>query len=280
MQKKAKIGFLGGGNLTRSLLAGLVLDGMDPDLFLVADRNPEKLAELRRQFGIQGLDSVHEVVDQADILILAVKPLNFKDLCLDIRKAVSLKNPLIISVATGIRLNDMLQWLGGKPAIVRAMPNTPAMLQAAATALFANEFVSRSSKEMAEKIMRSVGITAWLEREEDIESIIAIAGSAPAYYFRIMELMQEIAQGMGLPPQLSKLFITQTFFGSGKMALESSADLAELRAQVTSKGGTTQAALKAFEEHGLKALLEKALYAARDRGLELAEEYGVNRKLS
>ena len=132
---------------------------------------------------------------------------------------------------------------------------------------------------MAEKIMRSVGVTAWLPKEEDIESIIAIAGSAPAYYFRIMELIQEIGEEMGIAPDVAKLFITQTLFGSGKMALESPRSLADLRAQVTSKGGTTQAALQALEGGGLKALLHKALHAAKHRGIEIGEEYGVNRKL-
>ncbi len=285
--KKAKIGFLGGGNIARSLISGLVKDGTDPSTLLVADRHPEKLADLSAQYGVNIFNNILEVTERANILILAVKPINFENLCRDIRPTLhqlSTQNsqpsrPLIISLATGIKITDMTAWLGGKFPIIRAMPNTPSMLQAGATGLFANAETSSSEREMAEKIMRSVGVTAWLHKEEDIEAIIAIAGSAPAYYFRIMELMQEIGEEMGISKDIAKLFITQTLFGAGKMALESPRSLSELRSQVTSKGGTTQAALQALEAGGLKDLLHKALFAARHRGLEIGEEYGINRKL-
>jgi pyrroline-5-carboxylate reductase len=277
--KKAKIGFLGGGNIAKSVIAGLIKDGTDPTTLLVADRHPEKLADLSAHYGVHIFNNVLEVTERANILILAVKPINFEALCRDIRPALHHTRPLIISLATGIRIHDMSAWLGTKLPIIRAMPNTPAMLQAGATGLYANTETSSSEREMAEKIMRSVGITAWLNKEEDIEAIIAIAGSAPAYYFRIMELMQEIGEEMGLSPDITKLFITQTLFGAGKMALESPRSLAELRTQVTSKGGTTQAALQALEAGGLKDLLHEALHAARHRGLEIGEEYGLNRKL-
>jgi pyrroline-5-carboxylate reductase len=285
--KKAKIGFLGGGNIAKSLIAGLIKDGTDPTTLLVADRHPEKLADLSAHYGVHIFNNLLDVTERANILILAVKPINFESLCRDIRPTLHQlststnhhSRPLIISLATGIKILDMSTWLGAKLPIIRAMPNTPSMLQAGATALFANEETSSSEREMAEKIMRSVGVTAWLPKEEDIESIIAIAGSAPAYYFRIMELIQEIGEEMGIAPDVAKLFITQTLFGSGKMALESPRSLADLRAQVTSKGGTTQAALQALEGGGLKALLHKALHAAKHRGIEIGEEYGVNRKL-
>jgi pyrroline-5-carboxylate reductase len=277
--KKAKIGFLGGGNIARSLIAGLIQDGIDPSTLLVADRHPEKLAHLSAQFRVAIFNDPSEVVERADVLILAIKPINMESLCRDLRPLLTNRRPIVISLATGIRIHDLTVWLGQSLPIIRAMPNTPAMLQASATGLFANEETSTGEREIAEKIMRSVGITAWLEKEEDIESIIAIAGSAPAYYFRIMELMQEIGEDMGLSAEIAQLFITQTLFGAGKMALESSKPLSELRAQVTSKGGTTFAALKAFEEGGLKELLHQALYAARNRGFEIAEEFGVNRKL-
>ncbi len=277
--RKAKIGFLGGGNIARSLMAGLIQDGIDPSTLLVADRHPEKLAQLSAKFQVSIFPDVKEVAERADLLILAIKPINIESLCREIRPLLTNRRPIIISLATGIRIHDLTVWLGQSLPIVRAMPNTPAMFQAAATALFANDESSTGEREMTEKIMRSVGITAWLSKEEDIESIIAIAGSAPAYYFRIMELMQEIGEEMGLSPEMTQLFITQTLFGAGKMALESSKPLSELRAQVTSKGGTTFAALQAFEQGGLKELLHQALYAARNRGFEIAEEYGVNRKL-
>ncbi len=285
--KKAKIGFLGGGNIARSLISGLVKDGTDPSTLLVADRHPEKLADLSALYGVNIFNDILEVTKRANILILAIKPINFENLCRDIRPTLhelSSQNghpsrPVIISLATGITIRDMTAWLGGHFPIIRAMPNTPSMLQAGATGLFANDETSSAERQMAEKIMRSVGITAWLEKEEDIEAIIAIAGSAPAYYFRMMELMQEIAEEMGIAPDIAKLFITQTLFGAGKMALESPRPLAELRAQVTSKGGTTHAALQALENGGFKDLLQKALSAARHRGFEIGEEYGVNRKL-
>jgi pyrroline-5-carboxylate reductase len=187
---------------------------------------------------------------------------------------VSQQQPLVISIAAGIPAATLGNWLGKSIAIVRTMPNTPAMVQSGATALYANANVSEDQRSTAESILRAVGIAIWVEDEAQMDAVTALSGSGPAYFFLFMEALQAAGQELGLPESTAQLLALQTAFGAAKMALESNEDAATLRRQVTSPGGTTEYAIRTFQEGGLEALVSKALLAAADRSRELAAEFG------
>ena len=184
------------------------------------------------------------------------------------------EKPLLISIAAGIQLSHLEQWAGEELAIVRSMPNTPALIQSGATALCANQFTSDTQRDLAEAIMRSVGLVLWLDDETLMDAVTALSGSGPAYYFLIMEVMEKAATQLGLSQEYARILTLQTAFGAAKMALESNHDAASLRKQVTSPGGTTEQALNVLLEGGIEQLFDDALAAAKNRSIELAEEYG------
>lgn len=277
--KKAKIAFLGAGNMARSIIAGLVND-YDPNLIWAADRNTDKLTALETQYRINTDKDVLKVTELVDIVILSVKPQSLPELAHLIAPIAQKKHPLMISIAAGITTQDLNSWLGHKTAIVRAMPNTPALIQAGATGLYANANVSKAQRDMAESIMRSVGVVAWVEEEHLIDAVIAIAGSAPAYYFLFMEILQSLGESMGLDAKTAYLLTLQGAYGSTKLALETGTPLKDLRAQVTSKGGTTEAALNSFAKDDVHALFKHAVEACRQRSVELSKQFGAQRQLS
>jgi pyrroline-5-carboxylate reductase len=215
------------------------------------------------------------LVEQSDVVVLAVKPQVLRDVCLHIADTVQSKRPLIVSVAAGIRISDIDRWLGDGNAIVRTMPNTPALVQCGATGLYANPLVDEHQREVAERIMRAVGLTQWLENEALMDAVTALSGSGPAYIFLVIEALEEAGRKLGLSEEGSRVLALQTAFGAAKMALESSEPAAELRRRVTSPGGTTERAIGILEEGELRGLFEKALSGARDRAQELAEELGA-----
>jgi len=272
--KASNIGFIGGGNMARSLIGGLMADQKDPTTLCVSEPDPQQRARLAESFGVQAMEDNVALVRACDVVVLAVKPQVLAEVCKAIAPAVRERNPLVVSIAAGIRLGDMERWLGGKPAIVRTMPNTPALVQSGATALIANERVNQAQKEMAEGIMRAVGIALWLEREEQMDAVTALSGSGPAYFFLVMEALEAAAQEQGLSPSTARLLTLQTAFGAAKMALESSDDAATLRRRVTSPGGTTEQAIRVLEEGELRRLFRRALQAARERSEELARLLG------
>jgi pyrroline-5-carboxylate reductase len=272
--KASTIGFIGGGNMARSLIGGLVADHKDPATIWVSEPDPQQRALLDESFGVHVVDDNVALVHQVDVVVLAVKPQVLGQVCQAIAPAVRERNPLVVSIAAGIRLADMERWLGGKPAVVRTMPNTPALVQCGATALFANERVNGSQKELAEGIMRAVGLTLWLEREEQMDAVTALSGSGPAYFFLVMEALQAAAQELGLGEQSARLLTLQTAFGAAKMALESPDDAATLRQRVTSPGGTTERAIGVLEDGDIRRLFRRALQAASDRSEELARLLG------
>jgi pyrroline-5-carboxylate reductase len=182
--------------------------------------------------------------------------------------------PLFISVAAGIRVKDLARWLGRAPPIVRVMPNTPALVLSGAAGMFAGEGVSDSQKQLAENILRAVGLSLWVEQEELLDAVTALSGSGPAYFFLLMEVLENAAVKLGLKPEDARLLSLQTAFGAAKMALESSEDAATLRGRVTSKGGTTEQALRVLQEGGIQALFDSALQAAYQRSISLAEQLG------
>jgi len=273
MQQK-KIGFIGGGNMAASLISGLIAGGNTPATILVAEPDAERAGQLQQQFGIQHSDDNVALVESSDVVVLAVKPQVLHRVCAQVSDAVQARRPLLISVAAGIRVADIDRWLGDGNAIVRTMPNTPALVQCGATGLYANGRVSKTQRETAEAIMRAVGLTQWLEDEPLMDAVTALSGSGPAYFFLVIEALEEAAVKMGLTAESARLLAVQTAPGAAKMALESPEPSAVLRQRVTSPGGTTERAIGILEEGGLRELFERALTGARDRARELAEELG------
>ena len=268
------LGFIGGGNMARSLIGGLVADGRDPATIWVSDVDPQQLASLKASLAVQTTTSNSELAEQADVIVLAVKPQMLKQVATELADVARRRDPLFLSIAAGIRADDIDRWLGGEATIVRAMPNTPSLIQAGATALVANSKVSQAQRDQAESIMRAVGIALWLDDEEQMDTVTALSGSGPAYFFLFMEALEEAAINQGLGAETARLLTLQTGFGAAKMALESSEPLSTLRQRVTSPGGTTEQAIKAFEEGGVRELVSDALKAARDRSISLADELG------
>ncbi len=266
--------FIGGGNMASGLIGGLIADGWSPDAIQVTDCNEQQLERLARRFGITTSTDNRAAAVHADIIVLAVKPQVMKGVALDLAATVAQRAPLVISIAAGVRVNALRNWLGADTAIVRTMPNTPALVQSGATALFANPAVTEDQRSAAESIMRAVGLTLWVENEDQLDAVTALSGSGPAYFFMFMEAMQAAGCKLGLPRDTASLLTLQTAFGAAKMALESPEDAAELRRRVTSPGGTTERAISVFQQNGFGDLVEKAMQAAADRSRELAEEIG------
>jgi pyrroline-5-carboxylate reductase len=273
MQKR-NIGFIGGGNMATSLLGGLISDGFAAENIWVTEPDAGRREELAARYDIHtGADNA-ELVNAVDVVVLAVKPQMLHDVCQNIAAAVQGSKPLVVSVAAGIRAADIDRWLGGDNAIVRTMPNTPALVKSGATALYANNRVSDDQHELAEAIMRAVGLTLWVEDEAQMDAVTAVSGSGPAYFFLLIELLQQGGIKLGLPEKSARLLALQTAFGAAKMALESADDCAELRARVTSPGGTTERAISILQDGDIAELMEKALTGARDRATELADQLG------
>ncbi len=270
-----KIGFIGGGNMATSLIGGLIADGTTPSQISVHEPDGQCAESLRQQFSVQLAADNTALVEQSDVVVLAVKPQVLRDVCQQIAETVQARRPLIVSVAAGIRISDINRWLGDGNAIVRTMPNTPALVQCGATGLYANTLVDEGQREVAERIMRAVGLTQWLENEALMDAVTALSGSGPAYIFLVIEALEEAGRKLGLSEEGSRVLALQTAFGAAKMALESSESSAELRRRVTSPGGTTERAIGILEEGDIRGLFEKALSGARDRAQELAEELGV-----
>ena len=268
------LSFIGGGNMARSLIGGLIADQWPADRIQATDPNAEQRNRLAASFDIRTGSDNSTAAGTADVVVLAVKPQVMQSVANDIAAAVQQKQPLVISIAAGIRATDLDRWLGGQVALVRCMPNTPALVQSGATALFANTRVSAAQRDLAESILRAVGLTLWLDDEALMDAVTALSGSGPAYFFLMLEALQAAGEQLGLPADAARLLALQTAFGAAKMALESEEDPATLRQRVTSPGGTTERALKTLEDGGLRELMARALTAARDRSRELADQLG------
>jgi pyrroline-5-carboxylate reductase len=272
--KKSTIGFIGGGNMATSLLGGLICDNCPAANIWVAEPDAARRQELANRYGITTTEDNNALAAAVDVVVLAVKPQVLPDVCRGIAETVQDKKPLLVSIAAGIRVADIDRWLGGDCAVVRTMPNTPALVQSGATALYANERVSAEQRELAESIMRAVGLTLWLEQESLMDAVTALSGSGPAYFFLVMEVLQQAGVKLGLPEESARLLAVQTAFGAAKMALESPDDSTTLRQRVTSPGGTTERAIGILEQGEIRALFDQALEGARDRATELADQLG------
>jgi len=270
----ATICFIGAGNMAQSLIGGLIASGYDKQKIIASDPTQTSRNTITEKFGIQCFGDNAQSVSQADIVVLAVKPQILESVCHTIIDAVKHKQPLIISIAAGIRSKDINRWLGGNSAVVRTMPNTPALIQTGATGLFANELVSKEQQSEAEHILRAAGITVWVNEESQLDAVTALSGSGPAYYFLFMQAMEQAGQQLGLDEKTAHLLTLQTALGAAKMALESHQDFATLRQNVTSPNGTTEKAIQSFLADGLPETIAKAMQAAQNRAIELADELG------
>ncbi|MBL3588174.1 MAG: pyrroline-5-carboxylate reductase [gamma proteobacterium endosymbiont of Lamellibrachia anaximandri] len=272
--KLNSITFIGGGNMAASLISGLVADGYDPTHITASDPNKERLAQLAANYAIRTETDNDAAVQNADIVVLAVKPQVLESVVRDLAGAIWRHQPLVISIAAGVREAALREWLGEDIALVRTMPNTPAMIQSGASGLHASENVSDIQKDQAESILRAVGLTCWVTDESQMDAVTALSGSGPAYFFLVMEAMEAAAIKMGLEAENARLLTLQTALGAARMAIESKDSPATLREKVTSPGGTTERALGILQEGGLPALFEQALNGARDRSQELSEILG------
>lgn len=268
----AKLAFLGAGNMSGSIIGGLIAKSVPAENIIATRRSEERLAELKSQFGIITSSDNNDAVAKSDVVILGVKPQMMQDLCNEIREQVQKSKPLIVSVAAGLKSETLERWLGGDVAVVRTMPNTPSLLGCGATGLYANSKVTEIQKELAEKLMQAVGLALWVDDEEQMDAVTAVSGSGPAYFFLAMEALQKAGKSVGLSAEVAEQLAIQTALGAARMAAESEHDAAELRRRVTSPGGTTEQALNTFNAGGLTELYEKAVKAAANRGKELAEQ--------
>lgn len=271
--KNTTIGFIGGGNMARSLIGGLCQSGLSPANLHVSEPDEERRQALHNDYGISVHADNQAVVDACEVVVLAVKPqlLSTVIQSLDTRAQ---DNKLYLTIAAGIRTDSLQQWLGGEQAIVRAMPNTPALVQSGATGLYANSHVTSKQKGLAESILRAVGLTVWVADEAQMDAVTALSGSGPAYFFLIMEVMEQAGVKLGLPEETARLLTLQTAFGAAKLALEIEEDPAQLRRNVTSPGGTTEQAILALQDGEIQRIFEQAMQAAHDRARELADELG------
>lgn len=266
-----KISFIGGGNMARALIGGLIAQGWQATDIGVVELDSEKRSQLQAEYGIHVSDQLPSVA-MADIVVLAVKPQQLRDIAIFLGSL--LRNQLVISIAAGIRSTDLIRWLGGYSAVIRVMPNTPAQIRSGVSALFAAPGVDASQRQQAEVILAAVGSTVWLEEESQMDGVTAISGSGPAYVFYFIEALQQAALELGLSPQQARDLSLQTFLGASQLALQSNEAPDTLRAQVTSKGGTTERALLSMENAGVKSAIVNALHAASERSREMGDLLG------
>lgn len=271
---QAMIGFIGAGNMGRSLAGGLLKSGWDRQRLVLADAVPEQRQVVGNLLGLTVYADNNEVADRADVLVLATKPQQMRAVCKGLAPAVQRRKPLIVSIAAGVRINNIENWLGGNLPIVRVMPNTPALVNSGASGLFANPRASDRQRELAESILRTVGVTIWLSSEDQLDAVTGVSGSGPAYFFLAMEALEQAAVEQGLNAATARLLAVETAFGAAKMALESGTDPAELRRNVTSPGGTTERAIAEFQDGGFERLFKQAVAAATARSRELADMLG------
>lgn len=265
----SRIAFIGAGNMANSLIRGLLAKDVPAANIAACDIDSAKLDELAAECGIR-VGEMTDIAINADVLLLAVKPQVMEQVCATLRALLPRSGTLIISIAAGIPLRSLESWLGSEQAIVRCMPNTPALVSEGATGLYANANTGPRQRSLAETILAAVGICRWLNCENDINAVTALSGSGPAYYFLMMEAMEQAAVALGLEPEMARALTIQTALGAAKLAASSDVAPAELRRRVTSPGGTTQAAIEQFEAEGFRDLVRRAIGAAQKRSVELA----------
>lgn len=270
-----RLAFIGGGNMAAALIGGLIKRGLSAERIVVADPSGDQLQRLVRSYGVKAAADNASAVSGAEVVLLAVKPQQMRSVALSLCPHLAASKPLVMSVAAGIPHAALARWFGPQIAVVRTMPNRPALNGFGATGLYAPASVGAASRALAESIMAAVSATVWVEHESQMDTVTALSGSGPAYFFLFMEALEAAAHERGLPNEIAHKLTLETAFGAAQMARQSSESLAALRDQVTSKGGTTAAALEVLDAAGLRAIVAHAVAAADRRSAELAAEYGT-----
>jgi len=270
MTHPENIAFIGGGNMARSLIGGLIARGARAESIRVAEPVEVLRESLVNDFGVQVFATALEAAADASLWVLAVKPQVMRTVCEGLADTARSGRPLLISIAAGITASQMQRWLGGENAIVRAMPNTPALLGAGVTGLFATAQVDAAGRERTERLLSSAGTTVWIDEEEKMDAVTAVSGSGPAYVFLLAEAMEQAAVAEGLAAESARALVLQTVLGAARMLTESDESPSELRQRVTSPNGTTQAAIETFQDGGFEKLVGKAIHAAARRGQTLS----------
>ncbi|PIV88602.1 MAG: pyrroline-5-carboxylate reductase [Hydrogenophilales bacterium CG17_big_fil_post_rev_8_21_14_2_50_63_12] len=266
-----KLGFIGGGNMAAAMVGGLVQKGFAREDIIVAEQQPERRTWLAQEFTVNVVDNAAEVL-AAEAVVLAVKP---QQLHAALRSLPPLRPELlVVSIAAGVRASDISRWLHGHPSVVRAMPNTPALVGAGVTGLYALPAVSEAQRTQATQLLEAVGSVVWVDTEAQIDAVTAISGSGPAYVFLFIEALEQAAIDLGLPAETARQLTLHTFLGASALAIKDKSTPAELRARVTSKGGTTERGLMALEEGGVKYAIGLAARAAAERAQEMGVLFG------
>jgi pyrroline-5-carboxylate reductase len=266
------IAFLGGGNMARALIGGLLRRGLVPPQISVGEPFAAARAALEHDFGVRSTADNAGAIADADVIVLAVKP---QEAGAVLRALALPPRTLLVSVAAGLRAQDLARWCAGQAAVVRAMPNRPALVGAGATGLYAGPEVAAEQRHLAQQLMSATGTTVWVDSEAQLDAVTALSGSGPAYFFLLAELMAAAAVREGLAPAAARSLAAQTLYGAGLLAAGADADLARLRTEVTSKGGTTAAALEVFGRANFDQLVAQAVAAAAARSRELAQQLGA-----
>jgi pyrroline-5-carboxylate reductase len=269
-----RITLIGGGNMTRGLLGGLLRAGTTPASITVAAPSTATRSGLERDFGVNTTADNEAAVKGAEVVVLSVKPQILGQVARALAPALQAQRPLVMSVAAGIRCAALSTWLPGLK-VVRAMPNRPALVGAGATGLYGDDTLDSGDRGLAERALAGTGLAVWVTRESDLELVTALSGCGPAYFFRMAELMANAATAMGLDPIVARQLAAQTLAGAGQLvATETAPDLARMSAEVASKGGATEAALNHFAAAGLYGLVADAMQAAARRSREMADQFG------
>lgn len=268
-----RIAFIGGGNMARAIIGGLLAKGTTKaEEILVVEPDGSARLRLLAEYGVKAIEAPNADLAHAHAVVMAVKPQNMREAAEALAPIAG--DSLFITIAAGIRIADLGRWLGGRERVVRCMPNTPALVHAGVTGLYAPEGLAEQDRGMAEKLLGAVGATLWFEREGDLDAVVAVSGSGPAYVFFAIEALEQAARELGLAEGASRSLALWTFVGATKLAIERGESPAALRAQVTSKGGTTEAAIRVLEAAGVRQDFIDAVRAARDRSVEMGEALG------
>lgn len=270
----AQISFIGAGNMATAIIKGLLAQGQSPSDITATSIDADALKQLSDETGIQVTTDNREAIAGRDLVVMAVKPQVMKTVCEGVADLVQAHQPVVMSVAAGLTLESLDHWLGGQTALVRCMPNTPALVGAGAAGLYANAQVNDQGRQHAEAVMAAVGLAVWVDREDLLDAVTAVSGSGPAYFFLFVEALEQAGIQQGLAPQVARQLAMQTALGAGRMLTENDLEPAELRRRVTSPGGTTEQAINTFIEGGLGDLVQKAADAAAQRARELAASLG------
>ncbi len=268
-----QIGFIGGGNMARAIVRGLINAGVSPDCLQIGQPGEAKRNDLERQFpGATILADNSAVADTAEVLVLAIKPQILPTVCGGIKQSVQRNKPLIISIAAGIRCADINHWLGDNLAVIRVMPNQPALLDLGMSTLFANQLATDGDKAVAEDMVRAVGKTIWLNDEKLVDAATAISGTGPAYFYLMIDMLEKAAVNLGFDEQTAKLLVTETARGAGAVACSEADSIATLIQRVRSPGGTTAAAFDSLDATNFRDIFTIAVAAANDRAVRLADD--------